>query len=254
MSDAAYWSERARQYGHTGWDDPLIYRYDQRLRLRAVTDVIATLGLPPGARCLDFGCGVGDFAARLSRLGYRVWAYDISETVLQLAARLNPAPNVAYTSHLDEALAEPLDLILSVTVLQHVVDDEAFGDIVRRFAQALQPDGRVLVMESFAPSDGCTGYLRLRTFETFVAAFETSGLQLETARSFYHPVDRPTPRFARYERNPLVRRLAARSRSVPAARTLHDLLAAVYAAGDRGYFASGDSPTRLLVFRLKDAG
>ena len=34
MSSAAYWTERVRRYGHTGWSDAATYWYDQRLRLK----------------------------------------------------------------------------------------------------------------------------------------------------------------------------------------------------------------------------
>ena len=61
MSSAAFWSQRVRRYGHTGWSDAATYAYDQRLRLKAVSWL-----LKPMAAALDYGCGVGDFCALLA--------------------------------------------------------------------------------------------------------------------------------------------------------------------------------------------
>ena len=40
--------------------------------------------LPPSARMLDGGCGLGEWTVNLSRLGYRVLGLDISEETVTL--------------------------------------------------------------------------------------------------------------------------------------------------------------------------
>lgn len=249
-ADATYWTDRIAQYGHTGWHDPVIYAYDQPLRLRAVSSVIATLGLEQ-ARCLDFGCGVGDFAAALARRGYRVWAYDVADTILRRAALLNSDRRIVYTSRLEDALTEPLDLVLCVTALQAVVDDAQFHEIVGRLTGALSPLGRVVVLETFAPVDTSLGYVRFRTRGAFLRQLEAAGLELETAHSFHHPLDNPTPRYLRYRRSPLVRLLVRLRERLPAADRLIRVVARYHAGRDPDYLLPGSSPTEVMVFRRR---
>mgnify|MGYP002684269118 CR=1 FL=1 len=110
MSGAAYWNQRIAQVGHTGWSDPAVYAYDQRLRLAAVRDAIAALPGGAHAAALDFGCGVGDFCALLAPRYGRVVGYDSADEVLRRARARHSAANIAYTGSLDEATGGRYDL------------------------------------------------------------------------------------------------------------------------------------------------
>src|SRR5437764_9975554 len=50
-----------------------------------VSFLVDCLGLPPGARVLDVGCGPGRHAHALARLGYEVVGVDISDRFVALA-------------------------------------------------------------------------------------------------------------------------------------------------------------------------
>lgn len=39
-SNKAYWNERARKNGHTGWNDLVIYYYDQKVRLNTIDYIL----------------------------------------------------------------------------------------------------------------------------------------------------------------------------------------------------------------------
>ena len=56
-----------------------------------VNAVVERLGLAPGARLLDLGCGHGRHAAPLAQLGYRVTGLDLSRPLLERAAALAAA-------------------------------------------------------------------------------------------------------------------------------------------------------------------
>ena len=56
-----------------------------------VTFLVDALGLVPGARVLDVGCGPGRHAHALARLGYEVVGVDISERFVALARAGAPA-------------------------------------------------------------------------------------------------------------------------------------------------------------------
>lgn len=56
-----------------------------------VAFLVERLGLAPGARILDVGCGPGRHAHALGRLGYEVLGVDISERFVGLARESTPA-------------------------------------------------------------------------------------------------------------------------------------------------------------------
>ena len=255
MSSAAYWTERVRRYGHTGWSDAATYWYDQRLRLKAIeATVLAPLpAMQPSA--LDFGCGVGDFSALLSRRFRAVIGYDVSADVLERARELNPVPNVNYTSQLDAALGRPHDLILSITVLQHVVRDEDLQTLLARFAQQLAPGGCLAVMKTSGATESHSGYLRRRTLARLLELCADAGLVPTAQHDFYHPSECPTPTYRRYRIRWSVRllgRLAAMK--VPAAEGLLRRLAQRHADTDSGYLDNAASPTKILLFARRNVG
>jgi len=252
MSSAAFWSERVRRYGHTGWSDAATYWYDQRLRLKAI-DATVLVPWPAGqASALDFGCGVGDFCALLSRRFAHVVGYDVSADVLARARECNAPPNVVYTAQLDEALESRHDLILSVTVLQHVVQDEDVRILLSRFAAALAVGGRVAVMETLGTAESSSDYLKRRTLPQLLALFDSAGFAPVSQHGFYHPSECPTPQYRAYRSRPGVRvlgRLAGMK--LPFSEALLRRIAQREAAQDKSFLAHAASPTQILVFSRK---
>jgi 2-polyprenyl-3-methyl-5-hydroxy-6-metoxy-1,4-benzoquinol methylase len=246
VTDSDFWSGRVRRHGHTGWADPATYQFDQRLRLRTVRDTILGLGLPAAARCLDFGCGVGDFSAMLANAGHRVWAYDISEPVLRRAAARNPSPRIVYTGDLATTLSDPLDLILSVTVLQHIIDDDELRRLLSAFRNALATNGRLVVLETFATEDRIDKYQHRRTIESFLGAASSAAFSLESDLPFYHPTECSTASFLAYRRNPIVR-LLSRGGRLPGVANILGYVAGRYVGGTEDSSIIG-SPTHLMVF------
>lgn len=251
MADLDFWNARLRSHGHTGWADAATYAYDQRLRLRAVGHLIST-GLPPQRlRALDFGCGTGDFSALLARQFAAVTAHDISDDILAVAALRVAAPNVLWSSDRAAALAGgAYDLILSITVLQHVAADAELEALARVFSAALTPTGCVILLESLATTPTApNAYTRLRTANELAALFGAAGLKLRQRQAFHHPVDSPTPGFAHYRRRMDVRMLGrlANHGSGWARRRLN-AVAERCAAQDNAALSDRDGATQLMVF------
>lgn len=112
--------------------------------------------LTPGV-ALDLGCGTGGDALWLARRGWKVTAVDISPTAVERVAVL------AHTERLDDRItAECHDLaqtfptgdfdLVSAQYL-HTPYDLPRDSILRTAAEALRPDGRLLVVDhgSIAP-------------------------------------------------------------------------------------------------------
>jgi ubiquinone/menaquinone biosynthesis C-methylase UbiE len=85
---------------------------------------------------LVVGCGFGEDALRLAKLGANVYAFDLSPESLQIAAQI--AEREKLTIKFDEMPAEKLtydsdffDLVLARDILHHVDIPEAMREIVR---------------------------------------------------------------------------------------------------------------------------
>lgn len=252
--NARYWDERVRRRGHTGWSDPATYRYDQRLRLRAIHDVVQAELPVGGDRALDFGCGVGDFCIPLARTFAHVVGYDISTAAVQRARSREHPSNVAFTDNVEMALARPVDLVLAITVLQHVVRDEDLRAQLDRLAAALTPAGRIVVMETLGEWAGDRKTIRNRSLPDLLGFFEAAGLELVTQHHFYHPRESPTPTYRCYEGHLAVRALSRlEGLRVPLAGAVLDRFARHHADLDDAYLDQPDSPTKILVFRTMAA-
>jgi len=109
---------------------------------RATADFLAS-HLPGGAELLEVGCGEGDVAAELARLGHRVTAVDADP---ETTARARLRGIVAQTANWPEFNHAPVDAIAFTRSLHHI---HPLEDAVRRARELLHPGG-VLLVEDFA--------------------------------------------------------------------------------------------------------
>ncbi|HEY2591013.1 MAG TPA: class I SAM-dependent methyltransferase [Steroidobacteraceae bacterium] len=190
---AIYWENRARQFARAGdglaavcsYGMPVFYnRLIHFCQSRALAPWLA---VPDGARVLDIGCGVGRWSRRLAGRGARVTGIDLSPTMIEEAKRRACASGVAERCRfLVQDCAEldvegPFDLILSVTVLQHILDPGALRAAVRGIVRRLAPEGRLIVLEA-APArtaSSCNSpVFRARHRDFYLRLFEECGLRV----------------------------------------------------------------------------
>jgi 2-polyprenyl-3-methyl-5-hydroxy-6-metoxy-1,4-benzoquinol methylase len=188
-----YWEDRAQRfaaqgaglaavcsYGMPGFYNHMIH-YCQRLALERWLDVA------PGTRVLDVGCGVGRWSSMLATRGARVTGMDLSPTMINEARRRADASGVGDRCRfLVQDLArldtgEQFDLIIGVTVLQHILDPVALREAVQRMSAHLAPQGRMVMLEA-APARTAkrcdTTVFRARLRSTYLELFQECGLQL----------------------------------------------------------------------------
>jgi SAM-dependent methyltransferase len=142
-----------------------------------------------GNRVLEIGAGIGTITALLAPGREKVVALEVDEFyVRRLRNRFRDQRNVEpYLS--DVALAdwqrlkaERFDSIVLSNVLEHIPDD---GGAVRRFAQILQPGGRVLILVPALPlllgaMDEAVGHYRRYTPGSLRSVLEGNGFEVET--------------------------------------------------------------------------
>jgi 2-polyprenyl-3-methyl-5-hydroxy-6-metoxy-1,4-benzoquinol methylase len=188
-----YWEDRARRFAAHGsglaavcsYGMPEFYNrmihHCQQLALEPWLDVVA------GARVLDVGCGVGRWSSLLAARGALVTGMDLSPTMIDLAKRRADAHGVATRCRfLVQDLAQldaggTFDLVLGVTVLQHILDPDALRTAVQRMSAHLAPGGRMVLLEA-APArvaKHCdTMVFRARQRSVYLQLFAEAGLEL----------------------------------------------------------------------------
>jgi len=111
--------------------------------------IVALVGLEPGARILDAGCGFGRTVGVLQGMGFDAVGVDISPAVIAAAQTRNPGP-----SYLVHDLTQPLpDEVERFDAIVNVYSSFGYGEtveddaaVLRTWHDALKPGG-ALVME-----------------------------------------------------------------------------------------------------------
>src|SRR5205807_1063883 len=142
----------------------------------------------------DFGSGTGDFADLLSRIYAKVLAFDISEKALNVAEKRHRRNKKITFCHSDaiwkvQLEDATLDLILSVTVLNHIMDDESLLATIDYTTRTLKPEGYLLAFEHSHERKAreTSSYQRFLTFEEWKAIFAQSCLDHYSSYELYHP-------------------------------------------------------------------
>ena len=188
-----YWEERARRFAAEGdglaavcsYGMPEFYNrmihFNQRLALAR------WLRVAPGTRVLDVGCGVGRWSRLLAARGAIVTGVDISPTMIVEARRRAATAGLASRCRfLVQDLAqldagEPYDMVLGVTVLQHILDPQALRAATQRLAEHLAPAGRMVLLE-VAPTHTArrcdTSVFKARDRDSYLSLFVGCGLRI----------------------------------------------------------------------------
>ena len=190
---STYWEDRAQRFAGEGaglaavcaYGMPEFYnraiQLEQRLALRPWLDV------KPGTRVLDVGCGVGRWSRLLAAKGALVTGVDLSPTMIAQAQRRAAAEGVAARCSFrvqDLSKLEvdgQFDVVLGVTVLQHILDPGLLHAAVRGMAVRLAPGGRIILLEAApaAPVDRCDSTVfRARRRDVYLELFRDCDLQL----------------------------------------------------------------------------
>ena len=155
--------------GQAGYDRLLVLA---RARWPDTSELLGTVGVGSGARCLDLGCGGGEVTFELARLAGpdgHVVGVDMDHVKLALAreaARERGLVNVEFRSGDVTSWGEPesYDLVYCRFLLQHLSRPV---DLLRRMWDAVRPGGAIAVEDADfdgrfcePPNDGFDFYLR----------------------------------------------------------------------------------------------
>lgn len=187
----AYWEQRAIRFGHIDRGLPAVCSYGMPRLYNEAIHVCQRRALSPllerwhGLDVLDAGCGVGRWSIELAKRGNRVVGLDVSETMVSLARKNAQQTGVdcdfAVGSVVSSRFERRFDVVLTVTVLQHVIDDGEFRAAIRNLAIQLRPGGTLTLLE-VAPTrltSNCdSAVFRARPFSSYRAALIDAGLEI----------------------------------------------------------------------------
>jgi 2-polyprenyl-3-methyl-5-hydroxy-6-metoxy-1,4-benzoquinol methylase len=189
----AYWETRARKFARRRSGLAAVCSYGMPQFYNAHIDLLQRLALtplldaiPPGARVLDVGCGVGRWSRWLARRGADVVGVDLSQAMIAEARRRAAEDGVAHRCRFvvadatELALSARFDCILCVTVLQHVLDDDRWESAIGNLAAHLAPEGRLVLLEAAPsrPNASCdSASFTARPEGTHRRAFQRAGLR-----------------------------------------------------------------------------
>jgi 2-polyprenyl-3-methyl-5-hydroxy-6-metoxy-1,4-benzoquinol methylase len=144
-TSAKFWQDRFAAYGHTGWWDPRIYAFDQQCRLGVFGQWLDDRPFS-GQLALDFGAGTGDFSRLLVHRGWQVVSYD-----KYIRPKFQHRKSQTASSAEVVAASAPYDLIVSITVLDHIMDEAEFRQQLVDFKNWLKSDGRFSFWNTLQP-------------------------------------------------------------------------------------------------------
>jgi SAM-dependent methyltransferase len=141
--DDAWFDALARFLGPAYLRNAFTYGTEQE-----VEHLVARLGLTPGERVLDLGCGPGRHALALARRGIKVVGIDHSEDFVALAADAARAEGLSATFERADvrALDKAHEFDAVICLCQGgfgLLGGKEDVDLLVRFARALKPGGRL---------------------------------------------------------------------------------------------------------------
>lgn len=158
-----------------------------------------------GRKALVVGCGLGDDAKYLHDLGFDVTAFDISETAIKWAKKLNPQINfeVADLFQPFRGWSKAFDFVLEIYTIQPL-PLEMRCETIDAISNFVAPNGKIIVVTRGRENDEIPVELPWALSRKDLSRFEENGLK---QTHFEEMLDDETPSVKRfvveYERNPL---------------------------------------------------
>ena len=142
-----FFDAQADAYARAHYDE--VGRSFMSVRLVRVLELVDALGLPPGARALDAGCGPGHLVRALAERGFALSALDASGSMLEETRRRLSGLALAAPVRLARGSIDRLpfpdagfDLVCSTGVIEYLPED---GPCLAELGRVLRPGGHLIL-------------------------------------------------------------------------------------------------------------
>ena len=198
MSDGnrkIYWEQRGRltykykgETFYTVTPIPLYYRR----RTILLTYLTSILNDKNPERICDFGCGDGWYLNYLSkRFAAKQWTgIDLSSSMIDKARQQCPRADLILSGD-GIPISSPFDMVYSIAVFAHVMDDGKVKALFQNISANLLPDGYFVIFEQTGPQRNQGNTWCRRSLDEYIKIAEQSGLSVEN----YIPITFPIHRF-----------------------------------------------------------
>lgn len=191
-SPKLFWNTRYSKYGKlsSGYTDEMIYRFDNKIRWSSFINVV---NLKNADVILDVGCNHGSWSIKLAKMGMKVIGIDIISEAIETAKK--SAKKESIQIKFKTMKIEDVDFkngyfnkIISVTVMQHLLDDKIFLKTLKKFQKQLKNDGELILIESAANNQITEklSYKRERSLSTHINLCKEAGFKLLKIRGISH--------------------------------------------------------------------
>lgn len=217
----------------------------QRDKRRRMLDWLARRPVT-GLRILEVGCGAGGNLRFLHRKGAFVEGADISPRMIEVTRRLNANAGIEFPTHVIDGAHLPhatgtLDVVLTVTALQHNHDGPMLESLVRDIARVLAPGGEAWILEGVHRVRAVHRQSVHRTADEYRRMFTRAGLVAVDFHALHHHYPRWMARWQQLSTaSRRVLHRAARGDDLPAERHYmrrHGDGATLDSVASRGLFA-----------------
>ena len=160
FSSEEYWENRYKNNGNSG---PGSYNHLAAFKAEVINGFIATHAI---TTAIEFGAGDGNQLSLLSIPQYM--GFDVSETIVQKLRTLFSTDSTKTFFHTSEFAEQKAQLVLSIDVLFHLVEDAVFENYMRSlFAAAAE---HVIIYSSNSDTNGQSApHVRHRKFTKWIA-------------------------------------------------------------------------------------
>lgn len=128
LDSASYWQNRYQEGGNSG---PGSYGILARYKAEIINDFVSRNSV---ISVIEFGCGDGNQLALASYPSYT--GFDISDDAIALCCSRFKSDSTKIFRHMQEYGSETADLVLSLDVVYHLVEDEIYAEYMARLFAA----------------------------------------------------------------------------------------------------------------------
>ena len=188
----SFWDNRFIEFEKlsSGYTDEIIQKFDNRIRWKSF---IKEVKLNKSDKILDVGCNHGIWSIKLAKLGMDVTGIDIIAKAIDTAKKnaAKASLNISFKAMKVEDInfnPNSFDKIISITVMQHILNDDIFKKTLRKFNTQLKHNGSLILMESASnkPKVENLDYKRERTLKSHLNLCLEAGFRLVKTRGVSH--------------------------------------------------------------------
>jgi SAM-dependent methyltransferase len=151
-----------------------------------------------GKKALKVGCGLGDDAERLAKLGFAVTAFDIAPSAINWCKRRFPGSRVSYLVrdlfHAPQEWKGAFDFVLESYTLQ-VLTEDLRKPAIECISNLVAPGGTLLVIARGREITDPPGEMPWPLIRDELRGFEAQGLKEVSFERYYDKEEPPVLRF-----------------------------------------------------------